>query len=392
MSMRIVICAEVWSDNLGDQVIAQCMQGLLRQVAPQANIELLDLSARPRPQVTGQAREPARPSPWPTLYNVAAASRSARRLLSLASWFVRRAPVARAQTRQVLSAADLLVIGGGQLLADNELAFPLRLAQLTKIATSLGVPIVVLCCGVGERWSRTGSWLVARALARARFICVRDLESRRRLEQLGLARLPVEVAPDPAILAARYFRTTETRQRPTIGLGVMAPQVVARHAAAEGRDATGLVQFWVGLVRTLLGQGASVEIFTNGAAEDAKFATTVAAAIREVLGAAVAVRIPGTAQEFVELVCGYSALAAYRLHACIVGVACGVPTLGLVWDDKVRAFFHEVGLEQNAIPASQQSHQCVAQRLGQIAPASAEAAERAEAQLLRVARTALGSA
>jgi polysaccharide pyruvyl transferase WcaK-like protein len=392
MSQRIVICAEVWSDNLGDQVIAQCMQGLLQQVAPQANTEVLDLSARRRPQASSHTRERARTSPWLKLHDIVAASRPARRVLSLASWFLRRAPIARSQTRQALAKADLLVIGGGQLLADNELAFPLRLAQLTKIAASMRVPIVILCCGVGERWSRIGSWLVARALARARFVCVRDVESKRRLEQFGLARTPVEIAADPAILAARYFRIKASRPRRSIGLGVMAPQVVARHAAAEGRDATGLLQFWIGLARTLHEQGDSVELFTNGAAEDAKFAASVAAAIHEALGAVVNVRIPSTAQEFVELIGGYSALVAYRLHACIVGVACGVPTLGLVWDDKVRAFFHEVGLEQHAVPASQQNHQFVAQRLGQIARGSVEVAPRVEAQLLRIAREALRSA
>jgi polysaccharide pyruvyl transferase WcaK-like protein len=389
VSARIVICAEVWSENLGDRVIAECMQGVVQEVAPQSQVSLLDLSARRQPASAGRADIPARDSQWRRFYRIVAANRPIRRVLTLASWWTRRGPIAARQARQAMASADLLIVGGGQLLADNELAFPLRLAQLTKIAAQARVPIVVLCCGVGQRWSRIGSRLMTRALARAQLVCVRDVESKRRLETLGLARGRIDVAPDPAILAARYFQLPARRSESPIGLGVMAPQVVARHAATQGRDAASLLQFWTGLARALLERGSSVEIFTNGAAEDAEFAARVAHAVHESLGRSVAIRTPVSAPEFVTLIAGYSGLVAYRLHACIVGVACGVPTLGLIWDDKVRAFFEEVGLPQNALPPSQQSWEIVAQRAQQVASLSAACAARADEQLRSVVRAAL---
>jgi polysaccharide pyruvyl transferase WcaK-like protein len=389
MTMRIVICAEVWSENLGDRVIADCMQGLLRDVVPGSKVTLLDLSMRRPPQVSADHEASARRRYRRAFFRIAWRIRSARLLLTLASWFGRQAQVMTRHARQVFASADLVIIGGGQLLADNELAFPLRLACLTGVAASMRVPVVVLCCGVGQKWSRVGAYLMTQALARVALVYVRDEESKRRLEQLRAVRQAVEVAPDPAILSSSFFPAPALRDRQVVGLGVMAPQVVARHAAAKGRDAGLLLRFWSDLIRTLIQRGKMVEIFTNGAAEDAAFAAKVADAAGASLGVQISVRNPASAKEFVSLLATYSGLVAYRLHACIVGVSYGVPTVGLVWDDKVRAFFHEIGLPQNVVLPPQQTCSYVARQLEHAGEVPPGAIERARGNLLQAVRAAV---
>ncbi|MFM9109857.1 MAG: hypothetical protein ACKOPN_04535, partial [Prochlorococcaceae cyanobacterium] len=51
--LRVAICAEVWSTNLGDGVIAESLAYLVRRGQPDAEVSFLDLNDRPAPGCGG---------------------------------------------------------------------------------------------------------------------------------------------------------------------------------------------------------------------------------------------------------------------------------------------------------------------------------------------------
>jgi hypothetical protein len=53
------------------------------------------------------------------------------------------------------------------------------------------------------------------------------------------------------------------------------------------------------------------------------------------------------------LIAGCDAVVAHRLHAAIVAYAYRVPTVGLLWDDKLQAFFESVGREAYVVAFDQ---------------------------------------
>ena len=88
MTRRVVICAEVWSDNLGDRVIAECTRNLIESVSPGTTVSLLDLCARPQPKA-GQAPVTQARAAWRALAGVATSMRTIRLLMNVLSWGLR---------------------------------------------------------------------------------------------------------------------------------------------------------------------------------------------------------------------------------------------------------------------------------------------------------------
>ena len=51
-------------------------------------------------------------------------------------------------------------------------------------------------------------------------------------------------------------------------------------------------------------------------------------------------------RELVAQISGFRAIVAHRLHASIIAYSLGIPSVGLVWDKKVRAFGIMTGRER----------------------------------------------
>jgi polysaccharide pyruvyl transferase WcaK-like protein len=54
---------------------------------------------------------------------------------------------------------------------------------------------------------------------------------------------------------------------------------------------------------------------------------------------------PKTPYQLAQLISGYKAIVASRLHAHVIASSYFVPSVGLLWDDKVLAFFKDTGRE-----------------------------------------------
>src|SRR3954471_12236363 len=120
---RLAIAGETWSANLGDGIIAECIAHLVAMVRPDVAPVPIDLEGRTGPS-TPQHR---RFRPVAGAVRVIAEVAGLRGALESARWARRRGRLADLQGR-LLDGCDAVIIGGGNLLIDNRLAFPRRLA------------------------------------------------------------------------------------------------------------------------------------------------------------------------------------------------------------------------------------------------------------------------
>ncbi len=133
--MNVVICGEVFSGNLGDGIIHDSLVHLVRTADSSVDIATLDLSGRQGFASTNDGGAMASAGMLRRLNRSLYGSVPAyRRLTTRLIWARRGGSIARNVWSPVLDDADVLVIGGGNLLIDNDLNFPLKLRDLARAA------------------------------------------------------------------------------------------------------------------------------------------------------------------------------------------------------------------------------------------------------------------
>lgn len=345
---RVAVFNVKYSPNLGDGVIAECLEHELRSRLAGVDVVSLDLAGRHAYEEPVNARKRAaqfafldRLPRWCSDMVVAGVLGHGLKTRLRPAW------------RDGLKDADLAIFGGGQLIQDCDLNFPLKLAAAADECRHQGIPITVYAVGVAPSRSARGRRLLSRLLGmppRPVFLAARDPESALNLATFGWGTAD-SICRDPGLLASRLWPAPPhpPRTRPLVGLCITHPGVVQHHAdEPRARDAAPhLLDLYAIAVQDLVAGGYDVLCFSDGAGEDE---LAITAARGRLLAADPAdggrVRIAPRARtpgDLARLIAGLDAVVAHRLHAAILAYSYGIPAVGLRWDSKLPAFFASVG-------------------------------------------------
>ena len=249
--------------------------------------------------------------------------------------------VTRDQVVPEVEQLDLLLLGGGGILYDEEVHNYLREVEL---AQERGIPTAAYAVGVGPLRGREERQVVRDALNGMDVVTVRDVETKRVLEEVGVQR-EVVVTADPALLLEPESFTEEmleregvARERPLVGMSVRerggaapslerAPYHVVVAAAADfvvDRFEADVV--FVPMERQDVGEAHRV--MAEMAAPDRAHVLTGRYGPRQLLGL----------MQHLELAVGM------RLHFLIFAAVTAVPVLALPYASKVEAFLESLGL------------------------------------------------
>jgi polysaccharide pyruvyl transferase WcaK-like protein len=343
--VKLVVFNVKYSPNLGDGVLASCLERGLRQGGPDISVETLDLAGR----CDFGAPRSRRLYALSLLQILPKGLRGAMVELALR----RRFAALKEHWHRRIDEADAVIIGGGNLFQDDDLNFPLKIAAVLDQVQRAQKPLAIFAVGATGHWSERAKVLFDRLRdCKVVHVSVRDHGARENwLKHFGHF-FPVEVSPDPALLAASLIGGTisHSGKAPLVGIGVVHPLVLRRHAAIEqaqiplSKNADYRL-----LIRWFLDAGCRVALFTNGAEEDEQFLRAILddrsaqAWLRD--GSLSVMPHPKTPEELVTNISRLSVVIAHRLHASIVSYSLGVPCVGLSWDQKVDGFFSEINRE-----------------------------------------------
>jgi polysaccharide pyruvyl transferase WcaK-like protein len=341
--VRIGLFNVKFSSNLGDGLLSECLEAELSVRLPGVTIINLDLAGRTRYSRGHNSRASA-------LAALHYSPQSLRHALAVTVLGRKLRTDLAVRWRAALRELDAVVVGGGNLLSDSDLNFPLKLDAALTETRAAGVPTAVFAVGVSDNWSPRGQALFARALSETPLLytAVRDDRSadvwRRRLESVGLNR--PQVVHDPALLAAVHFppRRRGERAAPVVGLGITHPVALAYHANDRGASSRDFSDWFVALAAACLAKGWRVEAFTNGSAEDEAFLARLAprfATLSERGSISVTPRFVDP-RALVAFISGLDLVMAHRLHANIAAYSYGIPQIGFTWDVKLKSFLEQV--------------------------------------------------
>lgn len=393
--MRIVVFNVKYSPNLGDGLLSECLEEELRSCGDDVSVVTVDIAGRTHYGTSGRNRRAL-------LRILEALPQAVRR--SIAQIVLRRL-VARhvlPAARNALGRADAAILGGGNLIADADLNFPIKVAAVMRASAEANVPAAVFGVGVSDGWSAQGSRLFVDAFTLRPLVhaAVRDQRSQaiwdRNLADRGAR--GASLCRDPGLLTVRHFPVASD-VRGDVALCLTDPLLLRYHGA---RGVGSELDTWmVTLAQDLARNGRRVTLFTNGSSEDRAYLERLTPRFQAACGDAVSVAshfdTPGDLARFI----GGSALViAHRMHACIAAYSYGVPHIGLAWDVKLDSFFASVErsdfmIDPATIPAADAvalAHRALAEGIGPdrrdavIAQARADVAQACDSLRAAIAR------
>lgn len=337
--MKVALFNLRYSPNLGDGLLSECLEKELRTDSPITETFSLDLAGR-RAYSSGSTYRRFQ------LWLLQALPGWLRRIVvrTMLERLLRHELLPH--WRAALSEADAVVVGGGNLFADTDLNFPLKVNGALTETNRRGLPIAVYGVGVTPNWTPLGARLFAGPLAAGRTVdaSVRDEQSRESWQRLMVPQgvRNARLVCDPGLLAADHFPPAPRPPRslpPHIGIGVIDP-VVLRYHGGDTLSRRSFGDRLHSVIVELLRVPCRISLFSNGSPEDRSF---LASLERRFAGAnlpGVVIAPPFAAPaELAGFVSGCDLVLAHRMHACVAAYSYRVPTIGFTWDDKMRSFF-----------------------------------------------------
>ena len=312
--MRLLISGYYGFDNLGDEAILAALVQELRARHPDWTPVVLS----------------DKPAATEALYGVETAARDS--LLQM--W-------------EEMGRADLLLSGGGGLLQNvtSQLSLGYYLSLL-ELARFRGTPYVILGQGLGPFLNFPGvTRAVRRSLDRAEAVVVRDPESVRLAQSLGVTHAPITKSADLALLLRPASETATDALMSALGVEPGQPVLGLTLRGWGGKEPWEAAVELCDHFQGPLGVRCLLLPFQP---EDIPLAWKIAGACQ---AEPLVLQAPLLPAEMLSLIGRLGLLVSMRLHGLIFSASQETPALGLAYDPKVYAFAQEAG--QKVLPLDQ---------------------------------------
>lgn len=263
-------------------------------------------------------------------------------------------------TRNKLQDIDVVIIGGGQLFSDNSLRMLLHIYCITKTAIEFGLDIKIIGSGVPTPKSFISKYLMAKIFSfyDKQNVYLRDQKSIYVVNEISSLKLDKKnIIPDFAIsYVAELNNSFISSRNRTIGL---APIGIDCLPYSQRSMVYNCDNWWIALAELIKNNGYIPVLFCHGTQIDYKRCLEVQdEAKKRGLSIDVLPR-PECVEEYLSMVYSFENVLAQRLHVSIAAFSLGKLPVSLPWDDKVKCFYDEAGLEQNFVEFPDNNHEYI---------------------------------
>lgn len=353
--MRIAVCGEYYSSNLGDPIIVESMVYMTKQIYPNADIKIIDLDARNKIK---NRKIKLQYNNINNKKNIIKKPVLLKSLKGLIKWIIKDKKRVKSYFKNELSNIDLLIIAGGQLLMNNNLNFPLRLNLLINQAEKNGIPVIFNSCGVQNyKKNSYGKYLISKTLNNkyVKVATTRDDIDMLRSYIKDNNKI-VEKNVDVAVWCNKAYSIEKVDNSNVIGLGVIAHVAYEKYYERTTDKSyyiteEELYSFWMNIIELFNREGIEWKIFCNGSEQDYEFGYI----LLKRLGYSDTelnnkiVQRPTEPVELVKQISEFKTIISHRLHSHIVAFSLGIPIIGLIWDKKTLDFAEMIGIQENFI-------------------------------------------
>lgn len=266
----------------------------------------------------------------------------------------------------MLVESDIIAFAGGGLFGLSYLGFFDWLNRITELAEENDIPVFFSSMGLNNMGVSPENEHLIRDLFKRK--CIKALSVRENLrtfqEYAGDCDFKICKVCDPAVWA-RYVYNSHLSGVPKNG-GTVGINVVRGGLFADNGKPWKLgdeINYINELRQQLESQGVDYVFYTNGSFLDDNtlhyYADKFDIPAHKLV-------FPNTTREWVLTVAQFDCVASIRMHSSILSYALGIPSVNLVWNDKIRFFYDDIGHADRAIELDQWNAVCVSERLREI--------------------------
>ncbi|MDR0967339.1 MAG: polysaccharide pyruvyl transferase family protein [Rickettsiales bacterium] len=241
--------------------------------------------------------------------------------------------------------ADVVVLAGGGLIKYRYEWLWAAIYALQIVCTENKTPLYMNAVGV-EGYDKNNLYcrVLQKSLQNIAKISVRDdlwvLQ-----EKYKFPRDKSCIVGDPALFYADANpKITHNKKSDIIGIGIVRKRIFKDNGIKI--SGTDTIKIYSDLIRCMIARGYKITLFTNGSISDYETAKE----IKKNCGFDICIlNRPESPQQLLSDIAGFRGIIAGRMHANILATSLGVPSVGLVWNNKLKFFFDLLGRQSFAI-------------------------------------------
>ncbi|WP_157980686.1 polysaccharide pyruvyl transferase family protein [Aliidiomarina taiwanensis] len=245
------------------------------------------------------------------------------------------------QYRNELGGVDLIVIVGGGLIKYKYQRFFMYLVALIEVAEELNIPVVLNSVGI-EGYSKTDRrcQMLKKALNNptVKSITTRDdINTLKNLYMLPTSSKLIGKAADSAVYSNEAYNVNK-KQTDVFGIGLVRGGIFKDNERDLPPEQ--LAEFYYQLISEMEKRDIKYKLFTNGLKSDSELLPLI---MKKLGRTKLELIEPKEDIDLVQVISSFTTVIAARLHANIISYSLNIPSVGLVWNNKLKLFGKDIG-------------------------------------------------
>lgn len=238
-----------------------------------------------------------------------------------------------------LKDSSCVIFAGGGLIKYKYETCDYRLSILIDLAKKYNIPVALNAVGVegySEENLRCQEMKKSLNSDIVKSITVRDDIDLLNERYITNKNIKTEKVADSAFWSDVVYNLNKDNNSDVVGLGVVRSKIFKDNDINLNEDY--LINFWIDTINELDKNNIKWKVFTNGLETDNDFVDLLFERMKITDKKSELVCIPKSSYELVKIVSKFKKIIACRMHANIIGYSLGIPTIGLVWNQKLKMF------------------------------------------------------
>lgn len=324
--------------NMGDRILCETSQYLLKQIVPHVEIREVDVLPSSESEYQGLDRLKFKISQKMRKYAkkkfTYTDSGKFRYRYEYFMWWLR----VNSHYKRKLAGVDAILFSGGGFLKFRTQGLNYYVEQIIKIAQRKNIPVMM--SGMGIEGYDEKDVRCQKLKQTINSDCMKVITTRDDIDILQNCyienpNIKTARVGDPAFWCPECYGIQKSPQNTKIGINLIRGRIFRDYG--NTCSYTELKEFYKELILSAERRGMDWVLFSNGMKSDQKFGKKLLKEL-EMSSEDKLLPAPESSEDLLNMIKDFKCIFGARLHACITAYALDVPAVGFIWNEKTRFF------------------------------------------------------